>query len=101
MIKLIKVTGQSLSPFFLPGDYVVISRSRLLTGKIKEGDMIVFQHPEHGRMIKKVTSVEKPKGLFVSGTHPESLDSSTFGPIPSHWVTGKVLWHISRSRPPA
>lgn len=96
MFRFIKVTGRSLSPFFLPGDYVLISSLKLLTGKIKKGDMIVFQHPEYGRMIKRVTSVDKQSGFSVAGTHPDSLASSVIGRIPPDWVTGKVIWHISR-----
>lgn len=97
MIKIIKVTGESLSPFFLPGDYVVVSRSPLLAGKLQKGDMIVFHHPDHGRMIKEIAAVPDQHHLIVTGYRPGSIDSSTFGPIPRTAVIGKVIWHISSS----
>jgi signal peptidase I len=96
MIRIIKVTGSSLSPFFLPGDYVLVSRSRWLVGELEKGDIIVFDHPDHGRLIKEISSFPDPDHLFVIGRHPESIDSTSFGPVPRASVIGKVIWHISR-----
>jgi signal peptidase I len=96
MIRFIKVTGSSLSPFFLPGDYVLVSRSRLLAGELEQGDIIVFDHPEHGRLIKMIASFPDPDHLVVTGYRPESIDSTSFGPISRSSVIGKVIWHISR-----
>lgn len=97
MFKLIKVTGESLSPFFNPGDYVVASRWQWLTGPIRQGDVIIFRHPTYGRLIKKVADIISPEGyLLVAGSHPDSLDSRRLGPIPPADVLGKVLFHIKQ-----
>ena len=96
MLKIIKVAGSSLSPFFSNGDYVLICGFSLILKRIKTGDFVVFNHPEHGVMIKKIKKVFKENGeLFVVGTHPASVDSRSFGPIPLNQVYGKVISHFT------
>jgi nickel-type superoxide dismutase maturation protease len=91
------VTGESLSPFLLEGDFVVVSKIPFVLRKIKAGDIVVFRHPVYGTMIKKVEHTS-PDGeeIFVLGTHPESTDSRQFGPLRRRQLIGKVIWHIGR-----
>ena len=97
MIQILKVTGESLSPFFLEGDFVVVSKIPFVLRKIKAGDIVVFRHPVYGTMIKKVERIS-PDGeeIFVLGTHPESTDSRQFGPLSRRQLVGKVIWHIKK-----
>jgi len=97
MIQILKVTGESLSPFFLEGDFVVVSKIPFVLRKIKAGDIVVFRHPGYGTMIKKVERIS-PDGeeIYVVGTHPESTDSRQFGPLQRRQLIGKVIWHIGR-----
>lgn len=98
MLKIIRVEGESLSPEYLPGDYAL-----LYTGKRgrqpKPGSVIVFRHPAYGVMIKRVQRVDADGWLYVTGSHPHSVDSARFGPIPPQEVIGTVIWHIRRPRP--
>lgn len=95
MIKIIKVAGESLSPFFLPGDYVLLGTKSFYPWKIQPGDFIVFDHAKYGRMIKKVLDYDPNTDHYhVSGTHPLSLNSDQIGPISSLDVIGKVLFHL-------
>ena len=93
MIRLIKVTGDSLSPSYKEGDYVMLITVPFFS--FKAGDTIVFRHPEYGTMIKNIDFVDSDK-IFVVGTHPRSIDSRQFGPIERGDVIGKVIWHIRR-----
>jgi len=97
MIKFIKVTGESLSPFFLPGDYVVIGTMVKLFGGIKKGDIVIFIHPEYGQLIKEVKSIH-PETLTVEvkGTHPLSVTTAQLGRIPLDSIVGKMLWHFKK-----
>jgi nickel-type superoxide dismutase maturation protease len=96
MFKLIKITGDSLTPEYNQGDYVIITILSLVLRALKSGDTVVFKHPVYGTMVKQVQSIDPQTGeLFVVGTHPQSTDSRSFGVIPQSWLTGKVLWHIS------
>ena len=106
MIKIIKVTGNSLAPEFREGDFVVLAtfaprvlRKRFFFTPLKPGDVIVFRHEDHGTMIKKFDHYEGDQDhLYVTGTHPLSVDSSQFGPIGKEELIGKVIWHIPRPR---
>lgn len=97
MIQIVKVTGESLSPFFRNGDYVIVIQIPCFLRRLKPGDVVVFRHPVYGRMIKRLERISQDGSeLFVVGSHPESTDSRVFGPIPRRWATGKVIAHISR-----
>jgi signal peptidase I len=97
MIQILKVTGESLSPVFLEGDFVVVSKIPFVLRKIGAGDVVVFRHAVYGTMIKKVERIS-PDGeeIFVVGTHPESTDSRQFGPFRRRQLIGKVIWHIGK-----
>jgi signal peptidase I len=102
MFRIIKVTGDSLSPFYIHGDYVITTTWYGLFGHIHPGDTVVFVDPDYGMMIKKVTTVKKEsQKLFVLGNQPRSVDSRQLGPIPFESVIGKVIWQIKKpDRPP-
>ncbi len=95
MIKFIKVTGESLSPEYQEGDFVMIIT--IPSFLFKSGKTVVFQHPIHGIMIKKILSVD-PQGLFVIGSHSNSVDSRQFGLIKKQSVLGVVAWHIRKPK---
>ena len=95
MLRVIKVTGDSLSPEYREGDYVVITTIPFFLNRIRVGDVIVFQQPPFGTMIKKVERIlDSGGGFYVSGTHQQSVDSRRFGSIPRGALMGKVIWHI-------
>lgn len=95
MFKVIKVTGESLSPLFNDGDYVVITTAAFFLKKINRGDIVVFKHEDIGIMIKAVESVNPGADtVYVRGTHPTSVDSQQLGPIRKDALIGKVIWHI-------
>jgi nickel-type superoxide dismutase maturation protease len=97
MLRIIKVTGESLLPEYKEGDYVVITTLPFFFDSLKKGDSIVFHHPVYGTMVKCVERVDANQNeIFVIGNHPQSIDSRQFGPIPKGWITGKVLWHIAK-----
>ncbi len=97
MIRLIKVAGESLSPFFSSGDYALVINLPFSLLRLKTGDWVVFRHPIYGRLIKRLESFHNGGDeLFVMGFHPESTDSRMFGLIPRKWVSGKVIAHIKK-----
>ncbi len=101
MLKLLKVSGDSLSPVYQEGDFVVIAKIPLFFNQSpRPGDVVVFDHPVFGTMIKLVETVALDKNeLFVVGTHQDSVDSRRFGPISLQSVIGKVVFHIKKPRP--
>jgi len=96
MIKIIKVTGSSLSPSFLPGDYVLIRRSPRLLRNLSPGDVVVFHHDVYGSLIKKVRSnIQSNQVVYTEGTHAESISTEEIGPVNYRHITGKVIKKFS------
>ena len=92
-----KVRGESLSPEFHAGDFILVVKSSAYLKHIKKGDVIVFHQPKYGVMIKKVDSISSDKNeIFVKGTHKDSIDSKYFGSIIQSDIIGKVIWHIKK-----
>jgi hypothetical protein len=95
MIKIIKVTGNSLSPFFLPGEYALIWRSTKTLKNLSPGDFVVFNHDQYGMLIKKVVYNNSDDALIeTEGIHPDSLSGDKIGKISYQNILGKVLRRI-------
>ena len=97
MFRLIKVTGRSLQPDYLDGDFVVASKIPILFGKLRPGDVIVFRHEVYGTLIKIVEWFHPDQDeIFVVGLQENSIDSRKFGPISLQDVIGKVIWRFQK-----
>ena len=97
MIKIIKVAGSSLSPFFFPGDFVLIWRAPGRYDKLSPGDFVVFNHIVFGLLIKKITYNDPDyRYIETEGIHPDSLTTQKIGRIPYENIIGKVLLRIGR-----
>lgn len=97
MLRVIKVTGESLSPEYQEGDYVVVTTIPFFLNRIRAGDIIVFQQSPYGTMVKRVEQVlQEGKQYFVIGAHPQSVDSRQFGPVSKEALIGKLIWHIPK-----
>lgn len=96
MCRVIKVTGDSLSPIIEEGDFVLVLKIPFFF--LHRGDIIVFRHDIHGLMIKLVEAVSTDEEtIFAIGTHPFSTDSRSFGPVPRRNIIGKVILRIRGS----
>jgi signal peptidase I len=97
MIQLIKVTGDSLSPEYQEGDFVLVVKIPFFLRSIRPGDVIVFRQIAYGDLIKRVERIDPAADLlYVKGSHPDSQDSRQFGPIPRSDLIGKVIWHLRK-----
>jgi len=94
MFRIIRVNGESLSPDYRDGDFVVLATNPHLY-HIQPGTVVAFEHAPYGMLIKRVTQA-LPEEIYVTGTHENSLDSRKLGPILRKSITGKVLWHIRK-----
>ena len=93
MIRIMRITGDSMSPDYQDGDFVFLMN--LFRGRIKRGDVIVFINQLYGTLIKRVEKITD-EGIYVLGTGENSLDSRRLGPVNPAAVQGKVIWHIHR-----
>ena len=96
MFEIMRIDGESMSPNYHHGDYVLLLKSKRSLAALKPGDVVAFHQIAYGVMVKRVQEVEATSGLVtVIGDNPEhSTDSRLFGPVPVQDVIGKVIWHI-------
>jgi signal peptidase I len=97
MLRLLKVTGNSLTPEYQEGDFVLISKIPFLFVPPSPGDIIAFYQAGYGLLIKSIQQVSSDGSLNVIGTPSESIDSRVFGPVRRESILGKVIWHIRRT----
>lgn len=96
LLRWLKVRGRSLAPRFKDGDYVLVSRIPLLLRGVRPGDVVVFEHPRHGKLIKQVARLEDSgRAAYLLGTDEDSVDSRFFGAVPCQMILGRVIGHIS------
>lgn len=93
-LRVYKIRGNSLSPVYRDGDFVLCARLH----HPAIGQVIVFDLPGFGRLIKRIERIEADDTLTVRGDDIDSVDSRTFGPIDPATVCGRVVWHIARNR---
>lgn len=87
-----------MSPDFQDGDFVIIVTANFILNRLKDGDIIIFNHKFYGTLIKRITSFDSSTaGFYVEGTRPDSLDSRRLGTIRSENIVGKVIAHYSKS----
>ncbi len=99
MFRILKVTGESLSPAYQEGDFVLVSKIPFLLTRLKQGDVVIYQHPVYGTLIKYIDKVFPEQGLVtLIGTHEDSIDSRRFGSVPITALIGKVIWQIKKPR---
>lgn len=98
MFRIHKVTGDSMSPDFQDGDFVVLTTVPLFLKRLKIGDTIIFEHKLYGTLIKRIASFDPETAeAYVEGTRPDSLDSRRLGTIRRDAIRGKVIAHFSKT----
>jgi signal peptidase I len=96
MLRILKVTGDSLAPEFQQGDFVAVSKIPFLFVPPSPGDVIAFRQPGYGMLIKRIQNFNPDGGVNVIGNHPESIDSRVFGAVRREDLIGKVIWHFRK-----
>ncbi|GAA2808830.1 S26 family signal peptidase [Kitasatospora sp. CM 4170] len=113
--ELVDVQGGSMEPTLRDGDRVLVRRTRVF----RRGDVVVFPVPDGPRdpadapwLVKRVSGVAgdpaadgcpavPPGHLAVLGDNPRSLDSRTFGTVPSRTALGVAVRRMARDGRPA
>jgi signal peptidase I len=97
MLRIHKVTGDSMSPDFQDGDFVVLTTVPFILKRLQIGDTIIFEHQLYGTLIKRIASFDPETAeAYVKGMRPDSLDSRRLGTIRRDAIRGKVIAHFSK-----
>lgn len=92
MIKLFRISGDSLYPLYKDGDLVIAMRPNYCL-HVKPLDIVIFRRKGVGVMIKQVSSIKNAE-VFVEGTSIDSLDSRVFGTISLKEIGYKVVCKV-------
>lgn len=87
MIKLVKVTGHSMSPTLEDGDYVITKKPRLF----QAGLLYVINHSDLGHIIKRLQDTKHHKCFFIGDNPKASTPSSLIGAVEKDRVVGHVI----------
>lgn len=93
----VEVAGESMSPTFGPGDWLLCRR----THKIRTGQVVVMQRPGVGFVVKRARNVRVDGALWVVGDNPDpaaSTDSRQWGWVSASDVCGRVWLRYRRGR---
>jgi len=99
LFKILKVKGDSMSPDYQEGDFVLITSLPFFRQHLKTGDTIIFSHKLYGTLIKHIASFDPETAeAYVEGTRPDSLSSQRLGTIRRGNIQGKVIAHFPKPR---
>ena len=90
--KVFRVSGDSMSPTIVNGDYVLAGKYKSNPNK---GNIAVIEHPSLGILIKRIDQVGEDGKAFVSGDNDFSTPQRIIGPIYKDWIKYQVRWRIS------
>ena len=97
MFRIIKVEGDSMSPDYNSGDYLLVSRFPLLFNFIRINTAAVFNSSKYGVMIKKVSEIDSAKKqFFFKGANQMSVTTEMIGAIDKKNIIGVVLLHFKK-----
>lgn len=92
-----KVSGLSMKPPFDDGDYV-IGFKFFKKKRLKEGAIVIVDHPQFGRCIKKVLfNRTDSESISLVGTSEASLSSEALGLLPYQNIRSRIFLHISKA----
>lgn len=98
--QLVEVTGPSMAPTLLNGDWLLIQRIGSGAGQVREGDVVVLRHPlQQDLLIVKRAVERRAGGWWVMGDNAfVQNDSREFGTVPDDMVVARAR---GRFRPPS
>ncbi|MBD0738016.1 nickel-type superoxide dismutase maturation protease [Streptomyces sp. CBMA29] len=97
--QLAEVTGPSMAPTLLHGDWLLIQRIASGAEQVREGDVVVLRHPLQQDLLIVKRAVERREGgwwVLGDNTFVEN-DSREFGAVPDELVMARAR---GRFRPP-
>ncbi|SEN49857.1 nickel-type superoxide dismutase maturation protease [Actinacidiphila rubida] len=97
--QVVEVTGPSMAPTLLHGDWLLIQKVSSGAALVREGDVVVLRHPlQQDLLIVKRAVERRDGGWWVMGDNRfVENDSREFGTVPDELVLARAR---GRFRPP-
>ena len=90
--KVFRVTGNSMSPTLIEGDYVIVKKYK---SRPIDGSIAVIKHPELGKLIKRISLNDKNGKVTLSGDNSLSIPSNIIGEFDQKLIKYQAVWRIS------
>ena len=90
-MRLIRVSGESMSPTLRDGDIILVKRIKLRS--LRPGFIYIIQHSDLGQIIKRLDGFQDKRCLF-SGDNPNSTPRAVIAPVDKHRVQERALLRI-------
>ena len=82
--SIARVSGHGLGSSLPDGSIVLFRRRR----GVARGDVVLVDHPELGRVIRKVSAVGRKGNVHLQGTSRHSGEGKPLGKVPRECVLG-------------
>lgn len=89
MFKIVKVRGASMRPTLALGDYLIITKARVL----RPGFVVLVDHPEYGIIVKRVKSVNG-ETFRLEGDGHVTTTTHELGDIQMSHLIGRAKWAV-------
>ena len=100
-LSRVVVEGNSMSPSYNQGDWLIIRRLSGQEHRLKIGKLYLISDPSRTgvKLLKRLTQTRIEHGVirfWVEGDNPESTDSRSWGWLEARQIVGKVLLRYKR-----
>ena len=100
-LSRVVVEGNSMSPSYNQGDWLIIRRLSGQEHRLKIGKLYLISDPARPgvKLLKRLTQTRIEHGViryWVEGDNPESTDSRSWGWLEARQIVGKVLLRYKR-----
>ena len=92
----VAVVGDSMAPWLLPGDRLLVWKPRRL-GSLRPGDVVIAPDPRvpARSLVKRVAAVDGSSAWLAGDNPGRSTDSRDFGPVPLSSVVGRAVYRYA------
>lgn len=85
-----RIAGASMEPA-LPDKSIALFRARK---SVKQGDVVLVDHPEFGVIVKRVRDTDSNGGAWLEGTSPASTSAERLGYVSPDRIRGVLLLRV-------
>lgn len=91
MLRIFRVTGDSMRPLLHEGDFVL---ALTVLRRVKLNRLLVVRHPTFGIIIKRVISIAADGSFFLASDNAAGVSTRQMGVMKPEQVLGRVLWCV-------